>query len=59
MDILQNEKAGLIKVDIMMDPNHEMEFKNMLERHYLPVDEPKKDFNIMRQEVLKNLIEIF
>ena len=31
----------------------------MLEKHYLPIDEPKKDFNIMRQEVLKNLVEIF
>jgi len=59
LDILQNEKAGLIKVDILMDPNQEQEFKYMLEKHYLPIDEPKKEYNIMRQEVLKNLIEIF
>jgi len=42
----------------MIIPDREVEFKDMLERHYLPVDEPKKDFNIMRQEVLKNLMEI-
>ena len=57
LDIVQCEKAGLVNVEISMDKTKEKDFKVFLEELYLPDRHRQEDWNIMRTEVIRILVE--
>jgi transcriptional accessory protein Tex/SPT6 len=59
LDILQCEKTGLLKVEIAMDEQKEMQFKEYLRSLYMSDPQNREDkWNVLRTETIKSLVKI-
>ena len=56
LDIIQNERLGLITLSINLEKRHVDKFYSTIEPFYLPVEDSPQ-WNIMRKEVLRRMID--
>lgn len=57
LDIMQCEKSGLVQVNIAIDPHKAEDLKVFMEDLYMCERNVKEQWNIMRAEVIRLLLE--